>query len=216
MAYRGVLFDLDGTLLDSIELIIDSFRHTFGAHFDPPPLEAGYRASLGMPLREFFASVATEAVSCQVLMDTYLAYNLEHHDAMVRSYGGATDTLDALTRRGARLAIVTSKMNPHAWRGLEVTGLARYFEVLVGADDVERGKPDPEPVLRALQVLGLTPAETLFVGDSPHDVVAGHRAGVATAAVLWGPFARAELEAVRPTYWLETLPDLLDLVPAGR
>jgi pyrophosphatase PpaX len=84
---------------------------------------------------------------------------------------------------------------------------------VVAADDVERHKPDPEPVTRAIELLGSAPAETVFVGDSPYDLVAGRAAGVATAAVAWGPFSRADLEAESPDYWVD---DAAQLTSLGR
>jgi pyrophosphatase PpaX len=106
------------------------------------------------------------------------------------------------------LGIVTSKLRAGALRGLARVGMADWFDVVIGADDVERHKPDPQPVERALARLGATPDATVFVGDSPHDLVAGRAAGVHTAAVLWGPFPRATLEACEPDYWIREAEDL--------
>jgi pyrophosphatase PpaX len=83
---------------------------------------------------------------------------------------------------------------------------------VVGADDVTEPKPHPEPVQRALQALGATPEEAVFVGDSVHDMASGRAAGVATAAVLWGPFTRGDLDPANPDHWLEDPVDLLPLL----
>ena len=107
--------------------------------------------------------------------------------------------------------MVTSKLRAGAERGLRLTGLIEHFPVLVAADDVKRPKPDPEPVEAALVRAGADRTHTIFIGDSPHDMAAGRAAGVATAAVLWGPFSADELSASSPTFLLEKPEEILSL-----
>jgi pyrophosphatase PpaX len=109
------------------------------------------------------------------------------------------------------LGLVTSKAHSAAERGLRLVGIDCHFRVIVGVEDATRHKPDPEPVRRAVELLGANPATTVFVGDSPHDMAAGRAAGVRTAAALWGPFSRAELEPHAPDSWLATPQDLTAL-----
>ncbi|MGH7606686.1 MAG: HAD-IA family hydrolase, partial [Gemmatimonadales bacterium] len=106
------------------------------------------------------------------------------------------------------LGLVTSKMRDGAQRGLRVAGLDHAFDIIVGCDDVTNFKPHPEPVLRAIDELGVPAAETVFIGDSRHDMACGRAAGVKIAAVLWGPFDRAHLADLQPDYWLEKPSDL--------
>ena len=106
---------------------------------------------------------------------------------------------------------MTSKLRDGAMRGLRVSGLDEAFDIVIGCDDVTHSKPHPEPVLKAVKKLGVLPAETVFVGDSRHDMESGRAAGVKTAAVLWGPFDRAHLEDLAPDYWLEKPQDLREL-----
>ncbi len=113
---------------------------------------------------------------------------------------------------GLRLAIVTSKHRRGTLRGLELCGLTSRFEEIVTPEDVVHPKPHPEPVLTALERLGVGPREALFVGDSPHDVVAGRAAGVRTVGALWGPFPRAALEAAGPDHLAERQDEVLRLV----
>jgi pyrophosphatase PpaX len=211
MAFGAYLFDLDGTLIDSIALILASFHHTRQTHFGDSLPDDHYLATLGMPLRDSFAAMATEAAPVEALVRTYVDFNLAKHDAMVTAYEGIVPVVRTLRERGARLAVVTSKMGNTAERGLRVVGLEGAFELIVSADDVKRGKPDPEPVLLALSKLGCAANEVLFVGDSPHDVEAGNAAGVRTAAATWGPFTRAALERARPTYWVHQPREILEL-----
>ena len=120
--------------------------------------------------------------------DTYRAYTDAHHDRLLESYVGIDDALGTLHGAGVQLAVVTSKTHALARRGLKGCGLDGYFGVLIGADDVSQHKPHPAPVLAALDRLSAVRADTVFIGDSPHDIEAGRAAGIRTAAALWGPF----------------------------
>ncbi len=200
---KTVLFDLDGTLIDTVELILESYRHTVRTHGLEPVSDQSWRKGIGIPLRVQFRQYTDDPDQLQELIDTYMDHNLEHHDALVREYPGVRDTVKALHRAGYRLGVVTSKMHGGLERGLARGGYAGLFEVLIGADDVEQPKPHAEPVLKALESLDVTAERTLFVGDSPHDMACGRAAGVQTGAALWGPFGRAELEAHDPDHWFE-------------
>jgi pyrophosphatase PpaX len=201
--FSSVLFDLDGTLIDSVALILASYRHTLQTHRGTIPPDRVWLEGLGTPLRQQLARFADGPVELETMVGTYRAHNLAHHDRMVCAYDGIGAALGALSADGRRLAVVTSKLREGALRGLTRCGLERYFPVIVAADDTERHKPDPEPVRKALDLLEADPAATVFVGDSPHDLAAGRAAGVATAAALWGPFSRDSLAPWAPDLWLE-------------
>ncbi|MEM9194811.1 MAG: HAD-IA family hydrolase [Myxococcota bacterium] len=209
---RAVLFDLDGTLIDSIELIVASFRYTHRTHFGTDRPDEFWIRGIGRPLRDQLGDVAESREELQTLLDIYRTYNLEHHDRMARPYVGAVETVRRLAERGTPLALVTSKLRIGAERGLRLLGLEDEFPVRVCADDVTRGKPDPMPVHLALEQLRANPRETVFVGDSPHDMEAGRRAGVQTAAASWGPFEESVLREHAPTYWLAHIEEVLPLV----
>jgi pyrophosphatase PpaX len=208
---KTYLFDLDGTLLDSIELILKSFHHTARVHGRPERSDADWLAGIGTPLRVQLSEMASSDEELDVLLETYRQYNLEHHDAMAKPYPGIIDVVKTLHRNEAKLALVTSKLSRGANRGLRLLGLEEEFPVRVCADDVVQGKPHPEPVLKALSALDALPSDAIFVGDSGHDIEAGRRAGVETAAVSWGPFAREALEAAGPSHWIESPEELLEL-----
>lgn len=207
-----LLFDLDGTLIDSIRLILDSYHHTLKAHGLPPRSDDEWLAGIGTPLRVAFADLAPRPEQMEQLVATYREYNLTHHDTRVIPYVGAPELIRRVKSLGYKTGLVTSKNRPGAIRGLRLADIADHFDVLVCADDVQNPKPHPQPVEQALAALGSRPGETLFVGDSVHDMRCGRAAGVFTAAVLWGPFGRAHLEATHPDYWLETPEDLLALL----
>ncbi len=218
MAYTTVLFDLDGTLLDTIGMIVESLEHALRAHLDWAPGYTELVAGVGTPLLDQFRghvrtardSVCEDLVG--TLKETYVRHNLQIHDDRVGAYPGARETLDGLRDAGVRLGIVTSKPHGTARRGLRVCGLEEHFEVVIGSDDVARHKPDPTPVFAALEKLGTRAADTIFIGDSPHDVRAGNAAGVRTGAALWGPFEHAALLPAGPSHWLDRPTDVLALV----
>jgi pyrophosphatase PpaX len=198
------LFDLDGTLIDSVELILASYRHTMVVHRGATPGDDVWLKGLGTPLWAQFREFTDDQAEIDGMIQTYRAYNLAHHDAMVRAYPGIPEALGVLAGRGVKLGLVTSKLRSGAFRGLKHVGLDAHFPVVVGSDDLAEHKPHPAPVLRALDLLDADPGRSVFIGDSPHDMAAGRAAGVRTAAALWGPFPRPLLEVQAPDFWLET------------
>lgn len=199
-----MLLDLDGTLIDSIELILASYRHTLAVHGRPPLPDSEWMRGVGTPLRVQLAQCAKSPEDLQALVETYREYNLANHDRMISAYPGVVDLVRAARMMGLHTGVVTSKNREGTRRGLRLVGLEDAIEIMVCADDVTHPKPHPEPVLQAVARLGADPAGTLFVGDSVHDLHSGKRAGVLTGAALWGPFKREELEPALPDYWFNT------------
>ena len=200
---RTVLFDLDGTLIDSVELILASYRHMLAAHGMPPMSDAEWLGGIGTPLTAQFARWDDGRGMVEALIATYREFNLANHDRMVRAFPGVLDAVRELRAAGRATGVVTSKVTGSARRGLAWVGLEEMMDVLVCADQVTNPKPHPEPVELAVRLLGADPRTTVYVGDSIHDLHSGRGAGVLTAAALWGPFRRAELEPAGPDFWLE-------------
>jgi len=207
------LFDLDGTIIDSIELILRSYRHTMALHRsdEPMPPDDLWIKGLGTPLWAQFGEITDDKEEIEAMVQTYRTYNLAHHDALVKPYEGVVDEIRRLKEHGKKLGLVTSKLRDGAMRGLRVSGLDQAFDLVLGCDDVTHSKPHPEPVLKAVEKLGVSKESTVFIGDSRHDMESGRAAGVKIAAVLWGPFDRAHLEDLSPDYWLEKPRDLREL-----
>ena len=205
MAFTTFLFDLDGTIIDSIDLILRSYRHTMQLHRsnEPLPPDAMWIEGLGTPLWAQFGQITADKEEIEAMVQTYRTYNLTHHDALVKPYEGIVQEIRRLKEHRKQLGVVTSKLREGAMRGLRVSGLDNEFDIVIGCDDVTNSKPHPEPVLKAVAQLGVKKTDTVFVGDSRHDMESGRAAGVKTAAVLWGPFDRAHLEDLSPDYWLE-------------
>ncbi|HEX2207154.1 MAG TPA: HAD-IA family hydrolase [Longimicrobium sp.] len=209
---RAVLYDFDGTLADSTELIMRCYRHTMRTHLGNVPPDEVWLSGFGMTLESQMRRFGRHPDEVEAMLDTYRAFQNVIHDDLLRPFPGAAETVAELERRGYGLAIVTSKHRRATLRGMQLCGLVSHFDVIVTPEDVAEPKPHPEPVLAALEKLGVEPHEALFVGDSPHDVAAGRAAGTRTAAALWGPFPRQALEDAAPDAFLREQRDVLRLV----
>lgn len=217
--YQGLLFDLDGTLVDSLELILSSYRHTMAEHLGRVPPDDDWLVTMGRPLRVQLESFAQTPEQLEAMFQTYVEHNEANNQRLIRPFPGMREAIESLREAGFRMGVVTSKIGEHARRELRSCGLDGLFDGMVAADDVQRPKPDPEPVLRGLQSIGAAADEALMVGDSLFDLEAARAAGVDTAAALWGPFDRARLAAGVPTHWVRHIDDLLVLLevdPAER
>jgi pyrophosphatase PpaX len=209
---QAALFDLDGTLIDSIRLILDSYHHTLTRHNLPAKTDEDWLKGVGTPLSVQLSEWRETPEMLEALIATYREYNLKHHDRMVTVYPGVLEAVREIKAAGIQTGLVTSKNRQGALRGLKLVGLEALMDVLVCADEVTNPKPHPEPVAKAVALLGADPARTVYVGDSIHDMHSGRAAGVKTAAALWGPFGRTHLESASPDYWLETPKDLVALL----
>lgn len=214
----AVLFDLDGTLIDSIALLLASMRHTFEGRIRQPS-DAEWIEGIGTPLPKQLTPYVESDEDRERLVNRYRTFQMENHDRLMDRYEGVIDTLAQLYQRGHPMAIVTSKGNAMMERGLKFIGADDYIEVAIGYDSVHIHKPDPYPVKAALDRLEYAASEAVFVGDSPHDINSGNAAGVITIAALWGFFTRSQLEPHKPTYFLDDikqLPALIDRISAER
>lgn len=209
---RVVLFDLDGTLIDSGPIILASMRHASLAVLGVEPDEARVRAAIGGPgllaqMRDLDPDRVDELVAA------YRAHNEPLHEEL-GAFDDVLDLLPVLRAQGRTLGIVTAKRRPTVELAFaRFPALRELTEVLVGAEDTGRRKPDPDPILHALELLRATPDEAAYVGDSPFDVAAAKAAGVRSVAVGWGGIHGAEaLLAERPDAYVQTASELLDVL----
>ena len=209
----AVLLDLDGTLVDTVPFILASVRHAFTGRARCPS-DAEWIAGIGTPLRVQLQAFAEGAEDLEALVARYRMHQREHHDRQTRAYPGAIDAVRRLHARGHPIGVVTGKLGEPAERSLRHVGLAPYVAALVAADHCLRHKPDPAPVLLALERLGRAPGEALFVGDSAIDVAAGNAAGVVSVAATWGACTREALAAAGAAHLLDDVAALPALVAA--
>lgn len=194
----AVLFDFDGTVVDSYDLILESFHHAvrevLGVDYADEVLMRKVGQPLAVQMLDFTSSLEVRDELCRV----YRAYNAIVHDERIKSFPAVAETMRALRAAGLATGIVTSKRHDPAMRGLRVFGLEPLFDVVVGSDDCEGHKPDPAPIVHAAGLLGVDPARCAYVGDSPFDLQAGNAAGCLTVAAAWGMFPEPVLRAERP------------------
>ncbi len=190
MRFPVVLFDLDGTLVDSGAIILGSFHYATETVLQRRFPDEQIMAQVGgSNLAEQMQLLAPDRVD--ELVRVYRDHNDPQYSELA-CFDGVVDVLAALKREGRRLGVVSAKRKPTVQRVFDGAGVGAYFDVVVGSDDTERHKPHPEPVLKALELLDEQPHEAAYVGDSPFDVAAARAAGVFSVAVGWGGIHRVE------------------------
>lgn len=207
---RAVLFDLDGTLIDTVELIRVSFRHATEVVLGTALPDELTMANVGQPLRTQFEDLAPGRAD--ELVRVYREFNWQHHDTMATAYAGTRSMLETLAARGVRMGVVTSKGTEGARRGLDLFGLTDFFEVIVSADDVPVHKPDPYPLRVAAAAMDVPLEYCVYIGDSPHDMQAAVSGGAIAVAALWGAFSADDVLSPGPSYALREIGELPDLL----
>lgn len=206
-SYKAFLFDLDGTLLDTNELIIQTFLHVLGEIFPGKYSRENVLPFLGPSLHDSFNSI--EPTLTESLIEKYRDLNSQMHDEMAVPFEGVVETLRMLKEQGYKLAIVSTKRREMIARGLKLMDCENIFDTIVGYDDVKHTKPDPEPIEQALDRLGIEKEDALMIGDNFHDILGGQNAGVDTAAVAWSIKGKALLATFNPTYMVHHMNDLV-------
>lgn len=192
---RAVLWDLDGTLLDSKQSIRDTMNTVLAERGLPAFTRAELDTLIGQPLRDILATKTADKAAVEAMTHRYRAAYNESGWVTVRIAEGLLDLLEALRRDGVRHAVVTSKGQHETETLLADLGVAHLFDGVVGDDDVRPLKPDPAPVREALRILGVAAGDAVMVGDTTFDVGAARDAGVRSVGVLWGTHPRATLLA---------------------
>lgn len=208
----GVLFDLDGTLIDTYDIILASFRHTVRTVLGRELPDEVLMQKVGQPLVTQMWDFTDDQEIHDRLVDAYRAHNDIIHDERVAAFPGVTDALAQLAAMGCPMGVVTSKRSGLARRALALTGIESRFAFVLGPDECAAHKPDPAPVLQGCAELGLKPDRCVYVGDSPFDLQAGNGAGTTTVAATWGMFPADVLAAEHPDYALGSIAELPALV----
>jgi pyrophosphatase PpaX len=207
MRFPVVLFDLDGTVIDSGAIILASMRHAAKEVLGTEVADEELMAAVGGPgLEAQMHALAPDRV--EELVSVYRAHNEPLHDGLA-CCAGIDDVLVRLKDEGRRLGIVTAKRRKTVELAFDQVPIAHLFETVVGGDETERHKPDPEPLLLALERVGARADEAAYVGDAPFDIKAAKTAGLFSVGVTWGGIhARERLEAEEPDALVGTAEEL--------
>lgn len=208
---QTVLFDLDGTIVDTNELIVQSFLHSLEGQTPEPVSRELIIPNMGRPLveqMEFF----TGRKEVEELITKYRTFNLSKHDDLVKEFPNVRVVMKKLHENGIKIGIVTSKIRQTTLMGLKLCGLDQYVSTIVTVEDVKEAKPHPEGIIAALKVLGGAPDQAVMVGDSHYDIEAAKNAGVISVGVTWSWKGRSYLEEYKPDHLIDDMFDLLPIV----
>ncbi|NEZ44596.1 pyrophosphatase PpaX [Paenibacillus alvei] len=212
---RTVLFDLDGTIIDTNELIIETFLHVLRDKTPSPFTREHIIPSMGLTLEEQIR-IFTGQDQVDELVAAYREYNVTRHDELVREFPYVKEVMAELHASGIQLGVVTTKMRATTERALRMFVLIDYLSTIVTVQDVTHPKPHPEPVLRAVEALKADPVQTIMVGDSPADIQAANAAGVVSCGVAWSLKGEAVLRQYEPRHIIHDMRDLYALVGLER
>lgn len=201
-----VIFDLDGTLVDTIHLIVSSYQHAFKTVLGHPWDEDEIKTWIGQSL--YGAMKRASPQHGDEIFRVYTEWNEANTERLLAGYAGVPELLADLAAAGVRMGVATSKREHPAHRAMQLAGIDDLLPLLVHHDSVDEHKPSPKAVLLAAGALDADPADCAYVGDAAVDVVAAHNAGMACVAVTWGAGTREAIEAARPTVVCDTVEEL--------
>ena len=209
---KAALFDFDGTLVDTTDLIYQSMRHAAGEVLGREVSREVLMANVGQPLPRQMELLSAE--HAEALLNSYRLHNEENHDALIKEFPGVEEALARLRWAGVQVAVVTSKRRFSVDMALKTfPGLGEVVDRWVTMEDTNEHKPRPEPLHKGLELLGNVPREeATYVGDSPFDVAAAKAACVKSVAVSWGAFSEEALRAAGPDHLVPDLDAAVDVL----
>lgn len=213
MKLAAALFDFDGTLVDTTEMIYQGMRHATTSVLGRDDFtREQLLANVGQPLPRQMEVL--DAEKAELLLDSYRAHHEENHDDLIGEFPGIAESLQRLRDAGIRVAVVTSKRRRSVEMALEaLPGLDLVVDRFVTLEDTTEHKPDPEPLLKGLELVGNVPKEeAVYVGDSPFDVQAAKAAGLRSVAVSWGAFSEDTLRQAEPDHLVPDIDSAVDVL----
>ena len=213
MKLSAALFDFDGTLVDTTEMIYQGMRHATTSVLGRKDFtREQLLANVGQPLPRQMEVL--DAEKADLLLESYRAHHEENHDDLIQGFPGIAESLQRLRDAGVKVAVVTSKRRRSVEMALEaLPGLDLVVDRFVTLEDTKEHKPHPEPLLRGLELVGNVPKnEAVYVGDSPFDVQAAKAAGLRSVAVSWGAFSEETLREADPYHLVPDIDAAVDLL----
>ena len=207
----AVLFDFDGTLVDTTEMIHQSMKHATSSVLgrEDIPRET-LLANVGRPLPRQMELI--DAENAELLLEAYRSHHEQHHDTLIGEFPGVEESLARLGSAGIKVAVVTSKRRLSVEMALKNFPVRNVVDRFVTLEDTTEHKPNPEPLLRALELLGVSKERAAYVGDSPFDVEAAKAAGLASVAVSWGAFSEDRLREAEPDHLVTDIRSAVDVL----
>lgn len=210
MKIDTILFDLDGTLLNTNHLIVESFQHAYrtinGVEKDRDYIVKTFGEPLALTMEREFDIPVEEAIRI------YRSFHYERFEDLIDIFPGMAQTIMALHNRGYKLGVVTSRLKHTSIKGLRKYNLEKYFQCIITADDTQKHKPDPEPIHMALEKLNSLPEKTIMIGDSLFDIKCAHNAGTKAAIVSWSELSPDIYLAEKPEYVIEKAEDIVSIL----
>lgn len=207
--FDAVLFDIDGTVLNTGEYIFQAYKYTLRLHLKREVTWEDVVPVLGLPFENCYR-ILTNLEKVDHLMECHHQYQSQNPH-FVKAYEGTLKTLQVLKKAKVAIAAVTSHTGNLLIRNLKIAGVDKYFKVIITPLDVKKPKPDPESIYKALEILDVKPKKTVFIGDSPADIEAGKKAGVKTIAALYG-FHGEKLLKLKPDYIVSDISQITSLI----
>ena len=206
-----ILFDLDGTILNTNDLVLESLQYTIRTCLKTEVEPQRLYKYFGVPLVKIMADF--DPVQAEKMCMIYREYSAGRHDRMIKIFPHVRETLKKLYEKDIPVAVVTSKLRDLALRGLQLFQLDSFIDTVIAFEDTEEHKPEPAPILKALDKLGIQPEDgAIMVGDSPYDIGCAHNAGVFSAVVDWTLHSREELTRLSPDIWISDFHEVLNYV----
>jgi HAD superfamily hydrolase (TIGR01549 family) len=207
-----VLFDLDGTLIQTTKIILETFRETFNYFFKNVELsDEEYTNLLGQTLYKTFSMYEEDEKKLEEIISYYRELSNFKIEEGLNAYDGAVEILRYLKKKNIKVGVVTSKMRNIALHHLEMTGLKDYIDHLVGFEDVVKHKPDAEPILKALEIFNAKKETTVYIGDHENDIIAAKNASILSCAVTYSERLKEMLNQ-RPDFVIDELMNIKDLI----
>ena len=209
---KCVIFDNDGTVADTRDLILPSMRYTTKVCLGKVFPDEKYASQVGIPLVDQMHDYTDDPILQEKMVKVYREYNEAHHDAEIKSYAGCLEALEKMHESGLVMAVATSKLRTICSRGLKILGINKYMSTVVGSEDTELHKPHGEPIVYTAEKLNFKLQECAYVGDSPFDIQAAKDAGVTSIGVTWGFFDKEILELEVPDHICDSFVELTELL----
>jgi pyrophosphatase PpaX len=205
-----ILFDIDGTLLDTREFILQAFEYALRTHDYEVPGREEISAQVGKHLEECYVALAGSKKSLQKLIQAHKNFQDQNFHLSIM-FPGVRETLEYLRGKGYKIAAVTTRYKRTALQTLQDADILELFDAVIYGDDVAAVKPDPEPLLKALQILTEKPEHAVMVGDSHLDIEGGKNTGTRTIRATYG-FHKDRMHEPEPDYFIEDIRDLLKIL----